>query len=364
MLRKRPWIISLFLLVALAAWLASGTINGTAANSTQESQQKPHQKDTSSAAITVRVRQLHPEPMERAIELYGTTQPNRSVTLRAETAGRISKILAPRGKAVKAGEVLLKIAMNDRQQELDHLNALLKQKQLEYDGTRSLNNKGFQGKIHLAETRAALKEIQARIAQLRRDMENTRIKAPFDGILLERRVEIGDYVSIGSDLATIVDLDPLVVRAHITQHDIAELQNGAAVWVTTTHNHSYQGHIRYIASVSDPDTNTFLVEAAIANPDHHLLGGLSVSLRIPLEQIEAIHISPALLALNDAGVIGIKWVKDHVVQFTPVDVVRSDSNGAWVQGLGDSIDIITVGQAFVREGETVETRPEQTNTKS
>ena len=60
-------------------------------------------------------------------------------------------------------------------------------------------------------------------------------------------------------------------------------------------------------------------------------------------------------ALDEDGVIGVKWVKDKRVQFTPIDVVSNDVDGAWIKGLEDRVELITVGQAFVREGDEVET---------
>ena len=73
----------------------------------------------------------------------------------------------------------------------------------------------------------------------------------------------------------------------------------------------------------------------------------------------AIKISPALLALNDEGVIGVKWVRDSKVHFTPIDVVKNDQHGTWIRGLDDQVQLITVGQAFVREGDEVKVTAEQ-----
>jgi len=73
----------------------------------------------------------------------------------------------------------------------------------------------------------------------------------------------------------------------------------------------------------------------------------------------AIKISPALLALNDDGVIGVKWIQDEEVHFTPIDVVKNDQQGTWIQGLGDEVQLITVGQAFVSEGDKVKVSEEK-----
>ena len=70
--------------------------------------------------------------------------------------------------------------------------------------------------------------------------------------------------------------------------------------------------------------------------------------------MSAIKISPALLALDEQGNIGVKSVKESIVQFTPIEIIKSDSDGIWLTGLGEQADIIVLGQGFVRAGDKVE----------
>ena len=74
--------------------------------------------------------------------------------------------------------------------------------------------------------------------------------------------------------------------------------------------------------------------------------------------MKAQKISPALFSLDEDGVIGIKWVKEDTVQFTPVNIVKTESDGVWITGLDTQTELITVGQAFVRKGDVVEASPE------
>ena len=221
MLSKRPWIISLVFIIALSAWLASGSIGRDTARQGESSVEVAEK----TALASVRVRTVKAERVDHAIVLYGRTEPNRTVTL--------------------------------------------------------------------------LKETQALIARLQRDMENTTIRAPFSGVLLERHAETGDYVSIGDPVADIVDLDPIIVRGDLTQSDVAHLETGQAANIKLVHGEQHRGKIRYLASVSDSKTNTFRVEISVPNPQYQVFGGLSAEIEIPLEQVMAIRISPALLALND-----------------------------------------------------------------
>ena len=93
---------------------------------------------------------------------------------------------------------------------------------------------------------------------------------------------------------------------------------------------------------------------ALDNPDDEILAGLSAEIDIPLQQQLAIKISPALFSLDEEGVIGIKWVRDDIVQFTPIKIVKTEADGVWISGIDPAARIITVGQAFVKPGARVE----------
>jgi len=289
MLSKHPWIISLTLVIALSAWLASGSMG----EDTDKQDKTAAEPDREATLASVRVRTVKAGKINRAIVLYGRTEPNRQITLKAETSGRVTEILAQRGAPISKGDPILRFALDDRESELTHARARLAQHSLEYEGAKSLSSKGFQGKAQLAEKKAALKETQALIARLERDIANCLVRAPFSGVLLERHAETGDYLSIGDPVADIVDLDPIIVRGDLTQADVAHLHPGQAAGITLAHGRHQQGKIRYLASVSDSKTNTFRVEISVANPDYRIFGGLSAEIDIPLDQVIAIKISPA-----------------------------------------------------------------------
>ncbi|WP_348766350.1 biotin/lipoyl-binding protein, partial [uncultured Salinisphaera sp.] len=104
----RPIWIVLIIVVVLAAWLASGMVGG--GEPTGETAPKADQAQP----VSVAVRTSTAEQVWREVELNGRTAPDRAVTLRAQTAGRIDSISARRGARVKAGEVLARIALDDR----------------------------------------------------------------------------------------------------------------------------------------------------------------------------------------------------------------------------------------------------------
>jgi multidrug efflux system membrane fusion protein len=201
---------------------------------------------------------------------------------------------------------------------------------------------------------ANLESAKATVASLKRDLENTQIVAPFDGILNERQVEVGDYLSVGDAIAQLVDMDPLVIRADVTESHIQSLTVGGAATGRLATGQHVEGVIRYISSVSTAGTNTFPIEVAVDNTDDKFVAGISTELSIAYDSTWAIKLSSGLMSLDEQGNLGIKTVEDDVVHFVPIDLVKSDKFGVWLSGLGQQAEVITLGQGFVRDGDKVE----------
>ncbi len=348
-LSRHPWILSLLIIVALAAWLASGMLSAQSTPTQESKSSKSHE-----IIPRVRVRSIAAKSVTRSLVLYGRSEPDRNVKIRPQLSGRLSAVLVKRGQRVSKGQVLAKIELYDRPQQLDAARAQLAQRQLEYQSSKSLSLKGYQGKAKLAQAKAALKLAQARVAQLELEIAYTRIRAPFDGVIDARQMEPGDYVSSGQKLATLLVLDPIIVRGDASQHDRASLHNGQTATVIFNNLAPKTGKLHYLSAQSNAKTNTFRIEVALDNPDYKILAGLSAKIELPLQTVKAIKISPALFSLNEDGVIGIKWVKHNIVEFTPIKIVKTEADGVWISGIAPNAHIITVGQAFVKKGDRVE----------
>lgn len=348
---QRPYLIAAIISLILLFWMASGPTE-TEQKTALKAQMPNHNE--SPLIAQVKVATHYGKNIHKTIELYGRTEPDRITTLKAEVNGKIIEVLAKRGSKVSKGQVIAKIALNDLPAQLTRSHALRKQREVEYEGALQLNAKGYQGKVQLAQAFADLEFVKAEILRLELAIANTVIKAPFAGVLNTRFVEVGDYVASGDDVAMIADLDPLIVRAHVTEQQINQLSVGQIAQVSLLNGAKAQGKLRYIASVGDDATNTFKVEVEIANHQLQMLAGLSSELTIDLAKMSAIKISPALLALDEKGNIGVKSVKETIVQFTPIEIIKSESDGIWLTGLGEQADIIVLGQGFVRAGDEVE----------
>lgn len=344
-MRQQPAWIALLIFVLLCLWIASGSI---AADSEESAD-----KSVETALPRVRVATMNADQVSRDITLYGRTEPDRISTLRAEVKGQVVELFFKEGQTVSKGQKLVEIDANDLLQRLSSAKASLKQREIELKGARSLGKQGYQSEANLAQADANVEEAKAQLESLKLAIENTIISAPFDGVVNEQFIEVGDLLKDGDKIVSLVDLNPLVISADVTETHIGQLAIGSSAIGRTVTGQTLEGQIRFISSMSNPGTNTFKIEVEVENSENKFIAGMSTELSIPLEQIWAIKITPAVMALDEAGNLGVKTLVNQHVKFVPIDMVKSDSDGVWLAGLGQQATVITLGHGFVRDGDKV-----------
>ena len=354
--RRRSILAALGIAAGVSAWVWSGDHAGSSSTPPPAHEESALQRQRD---LEVRVAELRARPVSRTVVLNGRTEPARAVTLRAEIDGRIVAIGAERGARVAEGDMVVRVDPRDLAARRREALALVKQREIEFDASKKLSAQNFQTQSELAAAEANLEAARAAAARVDIDIANTRLRAPFAGRLDQRMVEIGDYVNDGTPIGRILQEDPILVAGHVTQQDRHHVETGAPGDALLITGERVEGTVRYVASESDETTRTFRVELEVPNPEGAFVSGVSAEIHLPLPATAAHHISPALLALDEHGRLGIKTVNDAgVVEFHSTEILRAGASGVWVSGLPDPVRVITVGHGFVRPGQRVIAVPE------
>lgn len=347
---KKSHVIALGVTASVVLWMGAGLIFGDKKNTPNTT---ADENDSSVKKMVVEVRQQSASLVISNIIAQGHVIPDKEVDLRVETAGAVHGVLIRQGVAIKAGDILAQIDMDDRKIKLNEAKAKIVEAQGKYKSAKKLGKKGYTAESRVDETLSNLRAAQAEENRIALDIEHTNIVAPFDGIIDRQHIEQGDYVSLGDKVFTIVDNDPLIVSVYIPQHEINNVKVGGMADVELATGQGKIGKIRFIAPRAEQATRTFRVEIAIPNSDG-LPSGISAAVRIPKKGVMAHFVSAALLTLNIDGIVGIKAVDDDgIVSFFPVKIVSSNLNGVYVVGLPDKVTIIVNGQGFVVAGDKV-----------
>ena len=352
--KHRSWFYSAGIALLITLWVASGAF--------EEDDVSLAEKTVAVAepsATAVRVRTQSAEEIIRTISVNGKTAPARVVELSAETDGRVEVIGADRGSNVEQGGVIVRLDERDRRARLAQAKATVKQREVEYEARLKLQGESYVSEAQLQESIAQLEAARAELRRAELDLDYMTVRAPFDGALQSRIVEVGDFVKSGDPIATFVDNRRILVAANVSEFDAGHVTVGEPAEARLATGEVVRGTIRYVSPVADEATRTFAVELEVDNEDGALRAGGTAELFVPADTVMAHRVSPSLLTLDDAGNIGIKIVNDDgLVEFVDADIALSSSNGVWLAGLPQTATIITVGQGFVTTGSLVDAVPE------
>ena len=385
----RSYVVAGVIFLLLVVWVGSGAFNreekaaggsGDTAKVGTETQegQKPGGGATAVAAVgkdgkpaaagdltTVRVRTLTAEQRQQDITVRGQTEALRKVQVRAETAGKVAAIRADKGTVVKAGQTICELNIDARLAMLGEARAMAKQKRLEYEAAKTLQEKGFRSPTSVAGDLAAYEGAKAQVERMEKELANTKIKAPFDGVVDDRMVNVGDYLAPGQACALVIDQNPFLVVGQVSEKDVPQVSIGNNGWAKLISGEKVNGKVRFIAKSSDRATRTFRVELEVPNPSGNIRDGITAEIHILSKTLEAHRISPAILSLDERGTMGVKIVdQSRKVHFMPVSIVADSAEGMWVAGLPKSVTIITVGQEYVTEGQEVKVVAEDKSSQS
>ena len=355
---KKNVIIATLIGTGLLLWLLSGLfVEGPA----------PIQDTRSTAVVDAeqdlfRVRVARYDAQQRTLTriLRGKTESKREAEVSAETEGRVVARPVERGDHVAAGALLCELAVDDRKAAVAQAEADLKRAELEDRGARQLQERSLLSEIRIAQVAAELETARTTLERARLELERTHIRAPFDGVVEELHVNVGDLAAVGTPCATLISLDPMLIAANVSERDVTHLNVGQPVTARTSTNLRIEGTVTFVGSQSDPATRTYPIEVTVDNPDYTLRAGLTTVISVETATVLAHRVAPSLFTLDDAGVLGLRGVdRQNRVVFYPVDVVEDGTEGAWVTGLPGIARLITVGQEFVAAGELVEVQEER-----
>ena len=353
---KFSHILAVVFAMGAAAWVLSGNLGDDMPAAESGREPAPETVVEAPPATSVRVATSVATSHALELTLTGQTAAERIVALSAQTRGRVETVEVREGDFVDAGDLIARLAPDDRLERLERARSSVRLREIEYEAASRLAESGWQSEAAEAEALAQLDRARSDLAAIRLDIERTRIRAPISGILEELDIEVGSVVFTGAAdrLGRIVDLDPITVVGFVSETRVASIEPGIRGMVTLATGETVTGVVRYIARTADEQTRTYRIELDIPNPQHTIRAGMTTLVKLPLATVPSHFLSPSILSLDDSGTLGVKVVSgESTVRFLPVTIISAEADGYHVTGLPERVTLITVGHEFVTDGEAV-----------
>ena len=408
---KKSIFIATFILLLVVGWIGSGQFSNNVV-AQDETTQAVSEAETSYSennevdefTFSVETKIFTSSLIDQSIELQGQTIHNKKIDVKSETSGNINSIKFSRGDNVSENSEMLTISLEDRkekllsaQKDLERLSKeiilneknrdnLLRQNverielyEIEYASAKQLIDKGLSSKSKLslasfnlanakadredikikfestlASLEAQITNVKSVLKNIKLDIDKTSIKAPFDGIISEKMVEETEFISVGTPLFSIIDLDPIKIEGYLSEFDVNKVSVGTKAFIEDSNGIKKNGIISFISPSAETSTRTFEITIEADNKDLSYKSGITTKIIIKGSELKAHKIPPSILTLLDDGTVGVKAVdNENMVTFYPTKTIKDTIDGMWVSGLPEKVNLIVSGQEYISIGETV-----------
>jgi membrane fusion protein, multidrug efflux system len=221
------------------------------------------------------------EEWQPTISAVGTLRAVKGADLSTEVAGIVDEILFESGEGVKAGTVLVRLRNEDEEARLRSLETTAQLAASTYERNRKQFEAKAISQAALDVDAANVKNTQAAVAQQRATLNKKIVRAPFDGELGVRRIDIGQYINPGDAIVTLQALDPIYVDFYLPADDASRVKTGLKVIASAAATgRQLEGQISAINTKVDLNTRNVLIRATLPNPKRDVLPGTSVRIEI------------------------------------------------------------------------------------
>jgi membrane fusion protein, multidrug efflux system len=351
---KAHRIIAIIVLIVAGAWVGTGEF--AAVGSQEASASQPDAAAPAAKMVERTVAAMAPEFTNhaRVIRVSGATEADKRAVLAARSNGIVVGLGVAEGEAVAADAIVLQLDGADVTADVATAEATLVQKARELEVALKLYENGNTPELQLTSARAAKSAAEAQLAQAQAAADRLNLRAPFAGVVDQVNVELGEWVQAGAPIATVLALNPIVVRADVGELDIASVKVGGKAGVRLVNGAELEGVVRTIGNEASAQTRTFAVEIALPNADRMIPAGMTAEVSLFSTPVKAVVVPRSVITLSAEGVIGLRVVNDdNIARFVPVTLIDDTPDGLVVTGVPDHVRIITAGQDLVREDEKV-----------
>ena len=314
---------------------------------------------------TVTVAEAKSEVVPNLLKAVGDLVAVHQVNVTSDVSGRIIEILFTAGSDVKAGSPLVQLFDAPEQADLASFKAQATVGQLSLDRAKQLASRQFGPQATVDSAQAVYDQANAGIARTQAVISQKLVRAPFDGELGVRHVEVGQYLTAGTQIVTLTDLSAVYANFTTTEKDRATLQVGQTVRVVVDAYpaRKFEGKITTIEPQINTDTRSIRIQATIENPDHVLKPGMFATTTVVLPDKPAVVTVPETavdytLYGDSVYLITEKKADDGTTSLTAVRTFvrtgdRIDGRVVITNGLKPSDRVVAVGQLKLQSGAAV-----------
>ncbi|MGD8689813.1 MAG: efflux RND transporter periplasmic adaptor subunit [Gammaproteobacteria bacterium] len=313
-------------------------------------------------AATVTAKHAEALDWHPTLNAVGSLRAVNGVSVTTQLAGLVTELHFHSGQSVKKNDLLVQLQDAPERAKLASLQAKVEYARSEYARDQRLIKVKGVSQAQLQQAKSNLDDLRAQVKQQQATIDLKAIRAPFDGVVGIRQVDLGEFVNAGQKIVTLQALDPLLVEFSLPQGQVSKLHQGQDVTldVDAWPGATFKGRISAINPEVDTSTRSVGVQARVPNPDHKLLPGMFVQTHVQLPARSGVVTLPeTAVSYNPYGDYvyvlshpksGKGWVAHQVV------VKTGATRGSQIEirkGVKPGDYVVTTGQLKLHDGSPV-----------
>lgn len=307
------------------------------------------------APIPVEVTPIEKRFVSESIDVVGDIRAHDEVKLAAEVAGTVAKIVFVEGESVKAGEVVALLDDALFAAEVRRAQASFQLAELRLQRDQQLYQKRTISQSVLEESQAELEERRAALDVAEVRLSKTRLIAPFDGWSGLRHFSVGDYVSPGEPLVTLVNDQPLLIDFSVPHRAASLIEVGDKVEFTVGQQHlRREARVIAIEPSMDRGSRALKVRAQYDNAERDVISGNFAKVMFSVASVEPLLVVPAQSLIGVSGGYVVYLLEEGKAARYSVRIIRREGNMAILENtLPEGAQLIMAGFQRVRPGADV-----------
>jgi len=286
------------------------------------------------------------QPVEDRVAVVGTLAANESVDIKSELDGVVEEIRFEEGQRIKAQDVLFRIDRSKLEASLAEAEANLKLAEATLRRYTALAESRAVSQQEVDQAQTSFEARLATVELMRAQLQDATVVAPFAGITGSRLVSIGQYVTRGQQLTSLVETDPMKVGFAVPERFLSRVAEGQGLEmrVVAYPDEAFRGTVYFVDPTVNPQTRTVLVKARLPNPDGRLRAGMFANLELILQVRQRAVVIPESALLLEGERASVFVVEDGTAQPRPV------SPGVRLAGALEIREGLSPGELVVIEG--------------
>lgn len=318
----------------------------------------PQETEELVKTVNVRTLSINPSQFNSFVRVVGTVETSDDIMISAEVSGKVLRYNVEEGEQVRAGQTILKIDDAKLKQEAARLEAITAQARENYERLEKIYKEdGIGSEIDYLNAKYAYEQSASSLESIKVDLENTKIKAPFTGVVEQIMFEVGEMVSPGAQVVRLIGSENFKITAGVPARYANAVSQGdqVEIWFDTQAVDTLTERITFVGSAINQQNRTFRIEIDMPKKEGMKVDMIANIRLKTLEQNDVVVVSEEFIYSKDGKyvsyVLGENAEGKEVALEKEVTLGPSYKSNVVVEsGLEPGEELITIGSAFLNDG--------------